>query len=498
MSNSCLLISMASLVAFFLAYFKMKRPRWFTALLVGVPSANLIAYLLVHGDIAKIGIVFLAGLLFVQAAIIFIVVVTVRGVLRGDRESIPLLVGVALGVGFGTYDVVYKASGVEPFAWMQGIGFFCMNISLFVTLTLRSSRLYVELEHYSADVQEKTAELAAYVERIGSTADSVSALAAEIDRDAAEATASADKLAAAAVRIGENAKRQSLAVTDSEESVRSLGTSLGSVRSGVESQAKGVEDAAAAIAVVAKEAAAVSENVERTAEFARSLDAGANKGHRAALALDEAIGRIRETANGISSVVDAVQDFAERTNLLGMNAAIEAAHAGSAGRGFAVIAGEIKSLAAASSERAARIRESVVEIENRIGNGVESNSHVREVLSSVAEGARAASEGIAAVGSSIIAQRAATDRLRSSLEALSAAASSIRTEAERQEADGQRIHARLAELVSISDELRSSIGGVAAENAAIAESVRKLAKVSHDGKEAALGLRNMLETRRTA
>lgn len=498
LAKACLTVSMAGLVAFFIDYFRLKLPRVLIALLAAIPAAALIAYVLSRGDTVLVDRVFSWNLLFVQAAIVFIVIVTVRAVVRGNREAVPLLVGVVIGVGFGTHDVVYSAMGLKPFAWLQGIGFFSMNLSLFVTLTLRSKRLYTELERYSKDIEEKTQQLSTYLSRIEETANSVSAISAEIDTGAGAAASSTAKLAAEAERIGANAEKQAKAATDSEEAVKSLGDSLGLVRAGVDTQAAGVEESADSVAIVADAVAEVSENVDSTADFVRGLDGTAEKGRQASRVLNEAIVKIKDTAGEVSSIVDAVEDFAERTNLLSMNAAIEAAHAGAAGRGFAVIAGEIKSLAAASAERTERIRDSISDINRRIENSVEANLGVAGALDSVADGAKIALNSIVAVGSSLNNQRSATDRLRVSLQSLASSAASIRGEAERQEADGQRIRSRMMELVSISKELHSSIDGIAQENAAIAQTMKRLAEVSREGRESVSGLRMLLESRQRA
>jgi methyl-accepting chemotaxis protein len=497
-AKACLTISMASLVAFFIDYFQFKRRRLVVGFLVAIPLVSLIAYVLVRKDNVALNSVFNLNLIFVQISILFIIVASVRGVIRRAPGAIPILIGVVIGVALGTHDVIYAMRNLKPFAWLQGLGFFSMNISLFITLTQRSSRLYKELENYSKDVEDKTRQLSTYISRIEQTAASVSAITAEIDADAGAAAASADKLAAEAEHIGMNADKQAQAARDSEEAVARLGQSLGLVRSGVDSQAAGIAESAQSVAIVADSAASVSESVESTAAFARGLDGTAEQGRHASRNLDEAIARIKEAAGEVSSTVGAVEDFAERTNLLSMNAAIEAAHAGAAGRGFAVIAGEIKGLASASAERTVRIRESISDIVKRIENGVGANAEVAQALDSVADGAKVALTSILSVSTSLTAQSQATDKLRTALESLSASASSIRAEAERQDEDGRRIGARMAELVSLSNELRESIAGIAKENAAIAETTKHLASVSRDGKEAVSGLRLILESRQKA
>ena len=75
--------------------------------------------------------------------------------------------------------------------------------------------------------------------------------------------------------------------------------------------------------------------------------------------------RDRETYSRIADVVDVISGIATQTNLLALNAAIEAARAGEAGRGFSVVADEVKKLADGTQEATKRIQEMLEAQDNR-------------------------------------------------------------------------------------------------------------------------------------
>lgn len=93
-------------------------------------------------------------------------------------------------------------------------------------------------------------------------------------------------------------------------------------------------------------------------------------------AIDEAVGHAKDTG----SVLKFVQTVADQTNLLGLNAAIEAARAGEAGRGFSIVAQEIRKLSSSSSKSAKDIGETLIKIQNSIAEISKSINETNEIF----------------------------------------------------------------------------------------------------------------------
>ena len=108
----------------------------------------------------------------------------------------------------------------------------------------------------------------------------------------------------------------------------------------------------------------IGQRINQTAEIVR-------------LAVDEAqatnqdIGGLAQGAQKIGDVIKLIRDIAEQTNLLALNATIEAARAGEAGRGFAVVASEVKSLAVQTAKATEEISSQVLEVQNSTDKAVE-------------------------------------------------------------------------------------------------------------------------------
>ena len=102
----------------------------------------------------------------------------------------------------------------------------------------------------------------------------------------------------------------------------------------------------------------------------------------------EAMARIRSSANNITQITDVISSIAAQTNLLSLNAKIEAVRAGAHGAGFCVVADEVRDLARASDDAAKKIEELIDESVQRIEQGTELSHKISETLRSVGDEAQ--------------------------------------------------------------------------------------------------------------
>lgn len=168
------------------------------------------------------------------------------------------------------------------------------------------------------------------------------------------------------------------------------------------------------VATAAEELSVATQEITRQVQTTSSIvEEGANN----ATNTSERISRLATSAQKIGDVVSLIQDIAEQTNLLALNATIEAARAGEQGRGFAVVASEVKSLAAQTSHATSEIAQQIGDIQAASDGAVEAILSINETMNDVKNHTQTISASVTQQASatqeiSISAQKASDEAIK--------------------------------------------------------------------------------------
>ena len=168
------------------------------------------------------------------------------------------------------------------------------------------------------------------------------------------------------------------AVTEIASNIESLERMIGT-------QSNSVTEASAAVEEMIGNIVSVNQSVEKMAFSFKNLEVNAQSGIQKQQAVDEQIQQIEQQSAMLQEANAAISSIASQTNLLAMNAAIEAAHAGEAGKGFAVVADEIRKLSETSSVQSKTIGDQLNNIRSSIAAVVTASADSSEAFSSVSQ-----------------------------------------------------------------------------------------------------------------
>ena len=174
--------------------------------------------------------------------------------------------------------------------------------------------------------------------------------------------------------VGDAAQEMESAAHALDQSSRSASETTAQVNASSGRAAENVDTVAAAAEEMTGSIAEIAQQISRSTEIAQDAANRVEQTNGDVAALNDA-------ANKIGDIVSLINDIAEQTNLLALNATIEAARAGEAGKGFAVVASEVKSLAEQTGKATSSISDQISGIQGATGKAVEAIANIGEVIS---------------------------------------------------------------------------------------------------------------------
>lgn len=291
-----------------------------------------------------------------------------------------------------------------------------------------------------------------------------------------------DKLVIAINTMVENLKEM---ISNIQSSIEFLHTNSAEISAAVTEMASGASETATAISETTstvEEVSRTSDQLKKKSREASEIAQGAfnatNEGKHATEetingiheighqmdVISESIVRLTEQSKSIGDIINTVADLSEQSNLLSVNAAIEAARAGEYGKGFNVVAQEIKSLAEQSKQSAMQIRTALNDIQNAVNSVVLATEQGEKIIQVGVTKSRKAQEAMSQLNESIevahnvsLQSAVASQQQQVGMDQIAVAMENIKVASSQNAATAKQLEISSKNLLEISRKLKDSI-----------------------------------------
>ena len=335
-----------------------------------------------------------------------------------------------------------------------------------------------ELGQMASHFNEFTAKLSSIIKRIRNEAEALRKISSQLYDGMSHTAASTVQISATLASIEDSVIHQSASVIESSSTLDHFLTNISDLKGLIDSQSAAVTESAGAIRQMLQTIQAVDQSLEAGNVRIGELVVASQDGKRSLEPLIQHIATITEQSKLLQDANSVIAGITSRTNLLAMNAAIEAAHAGEHGRGFAVVADEIRNLAENSAKQSKSITTNVRSIQAVIDQVAQSSRNVSTSFETISHGIMDVNANRDQIRNAMSEQQNASREVMIALDEITGVTSKVSDFAGETETGSREINQEMNNLMRITEGIKNNVSEASRGLAEITRTTTSMSELS--------------------
>ena len=345
-----------------------------------------------------------------------------------------------------------------------------------------------EIADLSSYFNETIAKIGAAIKNVDQNANVMQSIGDTLSADMTETASAINEISSNIDGVKQQALTQAASVTETAGTIEEIIRTIENLNGSIETQSSSVVQSSAAVEEMVANIASITNSLEKSDNMVKQLAAATSEGKSTLLTSNTVTQKIADESGGLIEASSVIQNIASQTNLLAMNAAIEAAHAGEAGKGFAVVADEIRKLAEESSMQGKTITDTLKKLSDDINGLSESSKIVEEKFNAIFQ----LSENVRGMSAELTAamreQENGSREVLSAIKNISSVTVEVKNGSEEMLVGGKGVAEEMRKLDGLTAVIKDSMNEMAAGVQQINNAVQEVNDLARKNKDSIEGL----------
>ena len=350
---------------------------------------------------------------------------------------------------------------------------------LTVRLPVHGNDEITDLSEYFNETIEK---IGTSIRQVGVNSDAMEEIGNELASNMTETASAVNEISANIDGVKQQAMTQAASVTETAATVEEIVRTIKQLNNSIETQAASVAQSSSSVEEMVANIASIGQTLGKTDDVIKSLTTATGDGKATLVTSNTVTQKIAEESGSLMEASSVIQHIASQTNLLAMNAAIEAAHAGEAGKGFAVVADEIRKLAEESSTQGKTITTTLKTLSGEIETLSSSSKTVEEKFNAIFNLAEQVKEMSDRLTEAMREQENGSKEVLTAIKSINTVTTEVQAGSEEMLKGGEGVAEEMQKLDSLTRVITESMNEMASGAIQINNAVQEVSEITQKNK----------------